>query len=316
MIFVLANRLYSSSCCTWIRSSDTEKIQWWVTCPRSISSIYFVTTVVWLSVALFSFRMDLIDSETLYSLLRNKYVLLCGDSGMRSWVIWRVPVASLSCLLQYLQGYHPVDPRSKSASDQRWAESKTRWFRHVHIEWSATGWWQENQWHFLLRATLLFNQYPLHQVRLFDAVFQWTNEKWIERYCRKEISDTGCYSSQFRYSSEKSIEEIHWASFFFHIRSHLGYHQIRTKQWKGLRAITRRMFSFLTCSNSSTNNYHLVDCGNSISRSFYSSLKECSLLAFRLHSPKMLVAFSMKRVQRRRTFFAYASSISTDSLRS
>ncbi|CAF0961671.1 unnamed protein product [Adineta steineri] len=28
--------------------------------------------------------MDLIDSETLYSLLRNKYVLLCGDSGMRS----------------------------------------------------------------------------------------------------------------------------------------------------------------------------------------------------------------------------------------
>ncbi|CAF4282932.1 unnamed protein product, partial [Adineta steineri] len=28
--------------------------------------------------------MDLIDSETLYCLLRNKYVLLCGDSGMRS----------------------------------------------------------------------------------------------------------------------------------------------------------------------------------------------------------------------------------------
>jgi hypothetical protein len=30
--------------------------------------------------------MDLIDSETLYSLLRNKYVLLCGDSVMRSFV--------------------------------------------------------------------------------------------------------------------------------------------------------------------------------------------------------------------------------------
>ena len=30
--------------------------------------------------------MDLIDSETLYSLLRNKYVLLCGDSIMRSLV--------------------------------------------------------------------------------------------------------------------------------------------------------------------------------------------------------------------------------------
>lgn len=30
--------------------------------------------------------MNLIDSETLYNLLKNKYVLLCGDSIMRSLV--------------------------------------------------------------------------------------------------------------------------------------------------------------------------------------------------------------------------------------
>ena len=31
--------------------------------------------------------MDLVESETLYSLLKNRYVLLCGDSVMRSSVI-------------------------------------------------------------------------------------------------------------------------------------------------------------------------------------------------------------------------------------